>query len=243
MNNSVSYAIGAAVGGSVGYFISAVVADYIDEKNMRDNAPSTISEDEDESTLEEDEESSRESRMKKKPKQKREKKDYTTHFVSVGRPDLAALARKYNDGVIEDETPGVVTLIADNEVIENIAPDPNAITIISNDDFTDNSDEYEVVELSYYADEIMIGEDENIIRDPEDIVGDDALVSFGMLSGDPDIVYVRNPKTRALYEIVRMSIKYAIDSEAERIVPRKGLKRGIDYDEVNSEEANEEANS
>lgn len=245
MNTPISYAIGAAVGGSVGYFVGSVVADYIDEKEMREHAPiSTVEATEEEEEPSDEEDHSSEAKMKKKRKAQREKQNYTQYFMSTGRPDLAALAEKYNNGGSIDGTEpvGSITLITDDETIGVFIPDPNAITIISSDDFSDNQDDYEVVELSYYADDIVIGEDDNIIPDPEDIVGD-ALVSFGMLSGDPDIVYVRNPKTRALYEIVRMSVKYAIDADAENPIPRKGKKRGIDFDEVNNEENDKEANS
>lgn len=170
--------------------------------------------------------------------------NYGQYFEGVGRPDLAALAKKYNEGVVEETEPaGTVTLIADDEVIATIpVPSVDDIQIISAEDFNNNADDFETVDLTYYADEIMVGEDDNIIPSPEDIIGNDALVSFGMLSGDPDIVYVRNPKTRALYEIVRMSVKYAIDADADEIVPRKGLKDGIDFDEVNDED-DEEADS
>jgi hypothetical protein len=243
MNTPISYAIGAAVGGAAGYFVGSVVADYIDEKEMREHAPiSTVqtTEEEEAEPGDEDEPSSRDKMTKKRQKQ-REKQNYTQYFMSAGRPDLAALAKKYNEGETE-EVAGSIELISEDETIGVITPDANAITIISQDDFSDNQDDYEVVELSYYADDIVIGEDDNIIPDPEDIVGD-ALLSFGMLSGDPDIVYVRNPKTRALYEIVRMSVKYAIDSDAETPIPRKGKKRGIDFDEVNNDENDEEANS
>lgn len=242
MKNPISYAIGAVVGGSVGYFVGSVVADYVDEKEMRERAPiSTVETTEEEEETDDEEDHSSEAKMKNKRQKQREKQNYTQYFLSTGRPDLADLARKYNEGETGDAA-GSITLITDDETIGVVAPDPNAITIISNDDFSDNQDDYEVVELSYYADDIVIGEDDNIIPDPEDIVGD-ALVSFGMLSGDPDIVYVRNPKTRALYEIVRMSVKYAIDAEAEIPIPRKGKKVGIDFDEVNNDENDEEDNS
>lgn len=243
MNTPISYAIGAAVGGAAGYFIGSVVADYIDEKEMREHAPiSTVetTEEEEAEHGDEDEPSSRDKMTKKRQKQ-REKQNYTNYFKSIDRPDLAALANKYNNGETE-EVASTIELISEDETIGIITPDANAITIISQDDFSDNQDDYEVVELSYYADDIVIGEDDNIIPDPEDIVGD-ALLSFGMLSGDPDIVYVRNPKTRALYEIVRMSVKYAIDADAETPIPRKGKKRGIDFDEVSNDETNEEADS
>lgn len=248
MNRNVMLLVGATVGGAVGYFVSAVVADYIEEKEIRDQAPVAVLKGDEEQPTDDDEESSsgKPSMKKKKQKTKREKINYSNYFLSIDRPDLAALARKYNEGEAEPHQDEVVAqMIADDEAYTFNRPKPSedAITIISQDEFNNNPDGFEVVDLTYYADDIVVGEDDNIIIGPEDIIGEEALVSFGILSGDPDIVYVRNPKARALYEIVRMSVKYAIDAEADEIIPRKGLKKGIDFDEVIDEEDEEEANA
>lgn len=247
MNRNVMLLVGAAVGGSVGYFVSAIVADYIEEKEIRDHAPMVV-EEEDEQPTDDDEESSSGktimSKKKSKLKVKREKVNYTSYFNSINRPDLAALAQKYNDGVLEpqqDQVDAQMIAVDESETFNQDKPSVDGIMIISQEEFDNNTDEFEVVELTYYSDDIIVGEDDNVIHEPEDIIGSDALSSFGMSSGDPDIVYVRNPKTRALYEIVRMSAKYAIDANADEIIPRKGLKKGIDFDEVTDEEDNEEA--
>lgn len=246
MDKKVTLIIGAVIGSGAGWFVGSVVADYIDEKELRDQIPPDLNEDEEQTDDDDEESSGAKNKMPKKRQQKKkEKVNYSQYFNSIDRPDLAALAKKYNEGIDENAEPaGSVSLIADDEVIATIpTPVDTGISIISSDQFNNNEDDFEVVELSYYADEIMVGEDDNIIPDPEDIIGDDALVSFGMLSGDPDIVYVRNSKVRALYEIVRMSVKYAIDADADEIIPRKGLKKGIDFDEVNNDENDEEVDS
>lgn len=246
MNYRINIAIAAVVGGGVGWFVGAVIADYIDEKELRDRAPENRIDDNEEtvSADDEDESSTGDKTMSKKIKpSKKEKTNYSQYFNGIGRPDLAALAQKYNDGVLETE-PLNIEMIDDTDVPE-ILPNVTStgITIISAEEFNNNDDDYEVVELSYFADEIVVGEDDNVIPDPEDIIGDEALVSFGLRSEDPDIVYIRNTNTRALYEIVRMSSKYAIDADAETIIPRKGLKKGIDFDEVTDDQDDEEANS
>jgi hypothetical protein len=247
MNRNVALLVGATVGAGAGYFVAAVIADYIEEKEIRDQAPVVVDEEEEQPTDDDEESSPGKPTMgKKKNKTKRERIDYTKHFLSINRPDLAALAKKYNEGDTEPHQDAVVAqMIAVDEAdtFDQPKPSADAITIISQDDFNNNPDDFEVVDLTYFADEIMVGEDDNVIPGPEDIIGNDALVSFGMLSGDPDIVYVRNPKTRALYEIVRMSVKYAIDADADEIKPRRGLKKGIDFDEVTDEENDEEANA
>lgn len=246
MNYRINIAIAAVVGGGVGWFVGAVIADYIDEKELRDRAPENRIDDEEETTSVDDEEESStgdKSMSKKNKPPKKEKINYTQYFNGINRPDLAALAQKYNDGVLETE-PLDIKMI-DDDAIPDVVPtvSSNGITIISAEEFNTNDDDFEVVELSYFADEIVVGEDDNVIPDPEDIIGDEALVSFGMRSEDPDIVYIRNTKTRALYEIVRMSSKYAIDADADTIIPRKGLKKGIDFDEVIDDQDDEEANS
>lgn len=250
MNRNMMLLISTAVGGTVGYFVSAVIADYLDEKEIRDQAPLITNEDEELSTDDEDEEESSSGKTtmskSKKYKGKSNKTDYTSYFNSINRPDLAALAQKYNEGKTGNEPhqDGIVaSMIAFDEFenSEKFKSPLDDITVISQEQFNNNVDEFEVVDLTYYADGIMVGEDDNIISGPEDIIGTDALSSFGMSSDDPDIVYVRNPKTRALYEIVRMSVKYAIDAERDEIIPRKGLKRGIDFDEVTNDENDEEA--
>lgn len=248
MNRNATLIISATVGGAIGYFVSAVISDYIEEKEIRDLAPVVINEDEEQPNDDDEESTSRDLVMPKKKKSKREKTNYAAYFNSIQRPDLAALAQKYNEGEsdpIPSQNGMDVAMIAVDEY-ENFVKDKaplDGIVIISQDQFNDNPDDYEIVELTYYADDIIVGEDDNVIYEPEDIIGSDALTSFGMLSGDPDIVYVRNPKTRALYEIVRMSVKYAINADADDIIPRKGLKKNIDFDEVTDEEDNEEVNS
>jgi hypothetical protein len=247
MNRNVALFVGATIGAGAGYFVSAVIADYIEEKEIRDQAPVVVDEDDgDELTDDEDESSPDKNGMRKKKKDSRPKTNYTNFFNSIDRPDLAALAQRYKDGDGPSDNTIIPATLLDEDEIETpdvSKPEPTGITIISQEEFNNNPDEFEVVDLTYYADDIVVGEDDNIIPGPEDIIGIDALVSFGLLSGDPDIVYVRNTQTRALYEIVRMSTKYAIDADADIIKPRKGLKKKIDFDEVTDDENDTEAAS
>lgn len=75
-------------------------------------------------------------------------------------------------------------------------------------------DDYHQIELTYYADEILEDSDGEIVKDPEEILGDYALRSFG--DYEPDSVHVRNDMLRADFEILRDPRTY---DEARSIGP------------------------
>lgn len=62
-------------------------------------------------------------------------------------------------------------------------------------------DDYHQIELTYYADEILEDSDGEIVKDPEEILGDYALRSWG--DYEPDSVHVRNDMLRTDFEILR----------------------------------------
>ena len=67
-------------------------------------------------------------------------------------------------------------------------------------------DEYETIELTYYADGILCEDDTDIVDDPEKIVGFESLGHFGEY--DDDAVYVRNDRLKCDYEILRDPRRY-----------------------------------
>lgn len=70
--------------------------------------------------------------------------------------------------------------------------------------------EFERNTLIYYEgdDTLTTDRDEVIITDIEEIVGSSALTSFGTMSGNKDVVYVRNVRIGADFEILRESGSY-----------------------------------
>lgn len=62
-------------------------------------------------------------------------------------------------------------------------------------------DDYHQIELTYYADDILEDSDGDIVKDPEEILGNYALRSFG--DYEPDSVHVRNDVLRTDFEILR----------------------------------------
>ncbi len=90
----------------------------------------------------------------------------------------------------------------DDEIME----DPYLITEV---EFDEGKDEYDKISLTYYdGDDILIDEDGDVITDPDEIIGEDALISFGTGSSDKNMVYVRNEKLQCDYEIIREFSSY-----------------------------------
>ncbi|MDD3204199.1 MAG: hypothetical protein PHS74_00465 [Lachnospiraceae bacterium] len=61
-------------------------------------------------------------------------------------------------------------------------------------------EEYDQLSLTYYADEILADDEDEIIEDVENVVGKDFAKHFGEY--EDDSVFVRNPSRKADYEIL-----------------------------------------
>lgn len=69
-------------------------------------------------------------------------------------------------------------------------------------------DNFENIDLTYYAeDDILCDDQEQVIEDPEAIIGD-ALTKFGLESDYPDTVYVINERVRAIFEVLMVEGSY-----------------------------------
>lgn len=71
--------------------------------------------------------------------------------------------------------------------------------VISPDDFG-STFEYDCVDLVYYADGVLVDENDQVVEDVEDLIGDEALEHIGEY--EPDAVHVRNDEKRCDYEIL-----------------------------------------
>lgn len=61
-------------------------------------------------------------------------------------------------------------------------------------------DDYERIGLTYYADQVLTDEDDELVEDIEDTVGFDSLSHFGEY--EDDSVFVRNDRLKCDYEIL-----------------------------------------
>jgi hypothetical protein len=67
-------------------------------------------------------------------------------------------------------------------------------------------DDYDTISLTYYSDNVLADEDNEIIEDVEGVVGEDSLNHFGEY--EDDAVYVRNDARKVDYEILLDQRKY-----------------------------------
>ena len=67
-------------------------------------------------------------------------------------------------------------------------------------------DDYTVVSLTYYADDVLTDENDEPIEDIDDVVGLDSLNHIG--DYEPDAIHVRNDKYKTDYEILRSQMTY-----------------------------------
>jgi hypothetical protein len=93
---------------------------------------------------------------------------------------------------------------------DNMAREPY---VISPYDFGE-LDGYKQFELTYYADNILEDEDYNIVTDADELIGPDALMTFGEY--EDDAVFVRNERLRADFQILK---DYRTYDEARTIGP------------------------
>jgi len=67
-------------------------------------------------------------------------------------------------------------------------------------------DDYDTISLTYYADEVLVDDNDEIVEDIENVVGFDSLNSFGEY--EDDSVFVRNDRLKCDYEILLDQRKY-----------------------------------
>ncbi len=68
-------------------------------------------------------------------------------------------------------------------------------------------DDYEIIGLTYYADQVLTDEDDKLVEDIEDTIGFDSLSRFGEY--EDDSVFVRNDRLKCDYEILLDQRKYS----------------------------------
>lgn len=150
----------------------------------------------------------------------REAINYTQRFVGSERPDLAKLAAKYNLGIEESvdepiddgaeeflEEIGHADPELDTDDEEDILDDTDDPCIISMETFAEDL-EHTHTTLTYYTDDVLCDEAGVPINRPGSFLPEDTFISFGKGSHDEDVVYVRNSKKKAMYEIVRVDTAY-----------------------------------
>lgn len=97
------------------------------------------------------------------------------------------------------------------------------IYTIAPDEFGEDEENYEQVSLLYYADDVLCDENDEVMEDRENYIGD-ALNHFG--EWEPDAVYVRNELIHIEYEILKDERPFA---EVSQDLPKPvRIKNGDD---------------
>jgi phage terminase Nu1 subunit (DNA packaging protein) len=94
--------------------------------------------------------------------------------------------------------------VSKEEVDENMINDKPYV--ISPDEFGE-FDDYEKISLTYYADQVLADEDDELVEDIEETVGFESLNAFGEY--EDDSVFVRNDRLKCDYEILLDQRKYS----------------------------------
>lgn len=114
------------------------------------------------------------------------------HYVEVDKLDN--VKREYTQRVMDLGYADDDAVIITDPGVEKVAP-----YVISPDEFGEK-DGYDTKSFTYYADSVLTDEVDDIVFEPETIIGD-ALSHFGEY-GD-NFVFVRNENTECDYEILK----------------------------------------
>lgn len=103
-----------------------------------------------------------------------------------------------DDGVlVKDTTEGLVEVKEPYIISEDEFMDPNIFV------------EFERETLIYYEeDDVLTTERDEVVKNVDEMIGPDALTSFGYMSGNKDTVFVRNTKLGLNLEVIREKGSY-----------------------------------
>lgn len=94
--------------------------------------------------------------------------------------------------------------VTHDKVIKKEETDMNEPYVISPDDFDENG--YEIVSLTYYADDVLTDEHDNVIRNRDKLIGKGSLTKFGEY--EEDSVFVRDDERKIDYKILADTRNY-----------------------------------
>lgn len=84
------------------------------------------------------------------------------------------------------------------------AANPDLPYVISHEEYKNNESGFQQIAIAYYEEDgILTDPADRPIDDDEGTVGKDNLMRFGHGSGDPRVVYIRNPREEVEFEVVK----------------------------------------
>lgn len=123
-------------------------------------------------------------------------------------PEKTAALRTNLQGLIDQYTEDPDEINHFNEITARaIENDERPPFVISREKYSwdeEEGDEYEKVQVTYYPkDRVLLDDEQDPVEDVGGLVGWRSLSQFGGESGDPDVVFVRNPRLKTDFEVVR----------------------------------------
>jgi len=151
----------------------------------------------------------------------------TGYVAEDGTDDVDSQVEEVNAYLAQFEHPDENDDPVEDDILEEpeSKEDPSYIELVTADDW-DAEEELNRVELTYYEDdEVVCDEDEQRVDDAEDLLGHEALHSFGTnLLNPDDVIYVKNHWMETIYQVTRIHNSYGrvvlgIDTDMEFYQP------------------------
>lgn len=140
----------------------------------------------------------------------------------VAKPEIEIIQRTGPEPVVVVEEDPIDNW---NQEEEEADRGPDAAYVISKEEFHDNETDYRQATLEYYSgDDVLCDEEKVPIYDK---IGTVNRLEFGHGSGDTDIVYIRNERLKAEFEVIRVRGSYQheiLGLEAEEAAEESDLK-------------------
>ena len=135
-------------------------------------------------------------------------------LVAMGQADAEARRKEDHDdahlvegNIFDNPQPDEETLGVEEVRTERDATHPY---VIESHEWYLNESDYDQVTLTYWADDGVLADDAyRLVNEVEAVVGETNLHRFGFKSDHPDIVYIRNERLGADYEITKDERNYA----------------------------------
>lgn len=125
-------------------------------------------------------------------------------FKSEKSNEDSDICKEKNDIEKMEELAIANRYVTHDKVIKKEETDMNEPYVISPDDFDENG--YEIVSLTYYADDVLTDEHDIVIRNRDKLIGKGSLTKFGEY--EEDSVFVRDDERKIDYEILADTRNY-----------------------------------
>lgn len=127
--------------------------------------------------------------------------------------------------------------LAEEVNVYEMERDPDVPYIIHKEEYNSTPEGYERHTLTYFeGDDVLSDERDKVMEDQDEVIGLGNLSKFGIGSGDPNIVYIRNEKLKVDIELVHSDGRYATEvhgfqpDELQHSSMRRRSPRRSDYD-------------